>query len=450
MTTKQEDLLNQVGTSVKAFRDELDEMKGEQKDALTEEKVRKIAEDSAKSLAEAQAEDRKKQFDAIEEERKAADERFDDLVKSLAKSGAVSEKSADSKAYYRAMNTGLRMKSREVMPEHREMFKFEVAKTISRKMPHLDDAALEEVVTKTFNAAVGPDGGYWVPVDRQDAVERRMFETSPIRELATVTTTTSNMVERVINDNEILATWGSEKSPIVNADTPQISVEKFDVHDLRTRPLITETMLEDSTVDIVGEVTAQADDRFMRQQNTAFVRGTGSQQPKGYLSYTTHTEAAASSVGNDPYVRGELGIHNSGIANNFDADGIIRFHSLLKEMYRPNAVWMMQRATWYSALQLKGTDGHYLLSAFQLANNAEFRLLGDRVVMAQDMDAVGGNTVPIAHGDFGTGYLIADRIGMTVLVDPFSEDPFIRYRFRMRVGGGVKNFEAIKLFRMAV
>lgn len=58
-------------------------------------------------------------------------------------------------------------------------------------------------------------------------------------------------------------------------------------------------------------------------------------------------------------------------------------------------------------------------------------------------------TFPVAFGDFRRGYLIVDRFGVRVLRDPYTNKPYVHFYTTKRVGGGVQNFEAIKLLKIA-
>jgi HK97 family phage major capsid protein len=53
-------------------------------------------------------------------------------------------------------------------------------------------------------------------------------------------------------------------------------------------------------------------------------------------------------------------------------------------------------------------------------------------------------------GDFRRGYLIVDRQGVRVLRDPYSAKPYILFYTAKRVGGGVQDFDAIKVLKFAV
>ncbi len=56
----------------------------------------------------------------------------------------------------------------------------------------------------------------------------------------------------------------------------------------------------------------------------------------------------------------------------------------------------------------------------------------------------------LAFGDFARGYLIVDRVGIRVLRDPYSAKPYVLFYTTKRVGGGVQDFDAIKLLKFAV
>ena len=71
------------------------------------------------------------------------------------------------------------------------------------------------------------------------------------------------------------------------------------------------------------------------------------------------------------------------------------------------------------------------------------------VAVAEDMPDIAANSYSIAFGDFARGYLVVDRVGIRVLRDPYSAKPYVLFYTTKRVGGGVQNFEAIKLMKFA-
>ena len=82
--------------------------------------------------------------------------------------------------------------------------------------------------------------------------------------------------------------------------------------------------------------------------------------------------------------------------------------------------------------------------------DAPDRLLGRPIVIMDDMPDIGSDSFSIAFGDFGEGYRIVDRLGVSVLRDPYTNKPFVKFFTRKRVGGDVVNFDAIKLLKFGV
>jgi HK97 family phage major capsid protein len=73
--------------------------------------------------------------------------------------------------------------------------------------------------------------------------------------------------------------------------------------------------------------------------------------------------------------------------------------------------------------------------------------MGFPVVEAEDMPDIAADATPLAFGDFQRGYLVVDRSGVRVLRDPYSAKPYVLFYTTKRVGGGVQDFDAIKLLK---
>ena len=106
----------------------------------------------------------------------------------------------------------------------------------------------------------------------------------------------------------------------------------------------------------------------------------------------------------------------------------------------------MNRKTQGVIRKLKDADGNYLWQPAATADGRA-RLMGFPVAEAEDMPDIAANAYAIAFGDFRRGYLIVDRLGVRVLRDPYSAKPYVLFYTTKRVGGGVQNFEAIKLMK---
>ena len=106
----------------------------------------------------------------------------------------------------------------------------------------------------------------------------------------------------------------------------------------------------------------------------------------------------------------------------------------------------MNRATQAEVRKLKDADGNYLWQPGVLVG-APATLLNIAIAESEDMPDIAIDSYAIAYGDFNRGYLIVDRIGVRVLRDPYSSKPYVLFYTTKRVGGGVQNFEAIKLLK---
>ena len=82
--------------------------------------------------------------------------------------------------------------------------------------------------------------------------------------------------------------------------------------------------------------------------------------------------------------------------------------------------------------------------------NGRASLIGFPLADAEDMPDVAAGSLSIAFGDFRRGYLIVDRQGVRLLRDPFTAKPYVLFYTTKRVGGGVQDFDAIKVLKFAV
>jgi len=194
-------------------------------------------------------------------------------------------------------------------------------------------------------------------------------------------------------------------------------------------------------VDIAQWLADEVSITFAEQEGAAFISGNGIKKPKGVLAYPT--------VANASYAWGKLGFVVTGgaaaFASSNPADAIINLHYALKAGYRNNASWLISDAVMGTVRQMKDGQNNYLWAPPTV--DAPATILGKPVVTDDNMPALAANAFPIAFGDFQRGYLISDRMGVQVLRDPYTNKPYVQFYTTKRVGGGVVNFEAIKLLK---
>ena len=101
-----------------------------------------------------------------------------------------------------------------------------------------------------------------------------------------------------------------------------------------------------------------------------------------------------------------------------------------------------------NAARFKDTTGNYLWQPPAMPTGRP-SLMNFPLYDVEDMPEISSNSFSIAFGDFNRGYLVVDRAGVTVLRDPYTAKPYILFYTTKRVGGGVQDFDAIKLLKFA-
>ncbi len=158
-------------------------------------------------------------------------------------------------------------------------------------------------------------------------------------------------------------------------------------------------------------------------------------------------------VVNGSWTWGNIGFVTTGAAADFaatnPADCLVNLVYALGADYRANATFLMNSQTTAAVRRLKDSTGRFLwIDGLQEGEPA--RLMGYRVLIAEDMPDIAANAFPIAFGDFRAGYTIAERPDLRILRDPFSAKPHVLFYANKRVGGDVTDFSAIKLLRVSV
>jgi HK97 family phage major capsid protein len=297
---------------------------------------------------------------------------------------------------------------------------------------------------KALSAATGADGGYLVPPETETAVNRALKAISPIRAIASVRQVSGNVYKKPFATTGMGTGWVGENAARPQTTTPTLAELSFPTMELYAMPAATQSLLDDSAVDIDQWIAEEVRLAFAEQEGAAFVNGDGINKPKGFLSYDA--------IANASWEHGKLGFIPTGSAGAFPAsnpsDRLIDLVYAVKAGYRANGSFVMNRATQSVVRKFKDADGNYLWQPAASPDVAS-TLMGFPVVESEDMPDIATDSHSIAFGDFERGYLIVDRIGISVLRDPYSAKPYVLFYTTKRVGGGIQDFEAIKLLKFA-
>lgn len=304
---------------------------------------------------------------------------------------------------------------------------------------------LRAIEQKSLSVGSNPDGGYLVPAEVETQIGRRLAAISPIRGIASVRTISANVYKKPFMTAGPAVGWVGETAARAQTASSTLDELSFPVMELYAMPAATATLLEDAAVNIDEWIAQEVELAFAAQEGTAFVTGDGTNKPKGLLSYAT--------VANASWSWGNIGYIASGTAGAFPAsnpsDILVDMIYALKAGYRQNGNFVMNRKTQSAIRKFKDSTGAYLWQPPALAGGRA-SLMTFPVVEAEDMPDIGTDSFSIAFGDFARGYLVVDRAGVSVLRDPYSAKPYVLFYTTKRVGGGVQDFEAIKLMKFGV
>ncbi len=301
---------------------------------------------------------------------------------------------------------------------------------------------LHAMEQKALSVSSDPDGGYLVPPETEAAVIRGVKDISPIRAIAGNRTVSASVYKKPFSITGPATGWVAEAATRPETNSPTLAELTFPTMEIYAMPSATQTLLDDSAVNIDEWLAEEIQVAFASQEGAAFVNGDGNNKPKGFLDYTK--------VANGSWSWGNLGYVATGTDGAFDAsnpsDDLIDFIYALKADYRANAHWVMNRATQATIRKFKDADGNYIWQPPERADLSP-TLMNYPIAESEDMPDIASDSFSVAFGDFQRGYLVVDRAGIRVLRDPYSAKPYVLFYTTKRVGGGVQDFDAIKLLK---
>ncbi|PJB53627.1 MAG: phage major capsid protein [Bdellovibrio sp. CG_4_9_14_3_um_filter_39_7] len=315
---------------------------------------------------------------------------------------------------------------------------------VKKGMPHdIKNLGLSEKQEKALQSNIDPQGGYTVN-PFMGAIEKILFDTSPVRSLARTITIGTDEYVGYLDDNEFGAGWIGEVGSRSDTSTADIGKVTIPVREMYARFTLTERLLEDSSWNIEQWATQHVADRFGRLEATGYVTGSSPNQPQGLATATAKTSNG------DVYTRDQIGAILAASTTAITKDELVSLRALLKSSYRANAYFFYNRDTEAYIRKLTDGQGNYLWQPSYQLGEAD-TLIGQRTVVFEDMADRAASAISVGLGDLRNSYLIVDRVGMSVLKDPFTaaSSGKVYLHMRKRVGGGIVNFDSMKYLKQA-
>lgn len=322
--------------------------------------------------------------------------------------------------------------------EHKEQFGKFVRKG--------DVTNLSELEKKAFQMGSDVDGGWLLSKEMDTNIDRVAAKQSTLRGLADVRVIGKASINMRVKTSGVAARWTGENEAGGETVNPKYANIEIYADEMEIEPWAYNTALEDADFDVEADITDEAGVGFGEGEGVAFITGNGVKKPRGILSY--------SFVANASYVWGSVGYIASGAAGAFKAsnpgDDIINLLHSLKAAYRNGAVLLMNDVTLGSVRQIKDSSGSFYLFNPDATGKFGGFVLGVPVIVDDNMPDIAANSFAIAYANFNRAYRIVDRKGVALIRDNITTKGTTKFNFRRRVGGAIKNFEAIKVMRFAV
>ena len=309
------------------------------------------------------------------------------------------------------------------------------------------DRMMDATELKALSAGSAADGGYTIHPDLGGSIVQMVRETSAMRAYAAVQTISTGSLKGLIDTDEADSGWVAETAARTDTGTPVLGEWEIPVHEQYANPRATQTVLDDSEINIEAWLAGKVSAKFARTENSAFVNGNGSGKPTGFLSYAGWAAAGV-------FETGKVEDFKTGVAGDFAAapdggDILIQALMGLKGEYRANATWFLNTQTLSKVRRLKDTDGAYVW-AMGIQAGQPSTILGQPLATFADMPDPADGSLSIAVGDMKRHYQIVQRAGLRTLRDPFTAKPYVTFYTTARVGGASIDFDAMKRIKFAV
>ena len=290
----------------------------------------------------------------------------------------------------------------------------------------------KSVLDSSISGETTAYGGYLLSPSMQKIITGELTNNCFMRQISSVQTISSSALE-IIDDTSFATNWIAENGTVEDSDVSVLNKKTIKVHELVAQPKVTQKLLDDASINIEEWLAYRLAEQFAQKEEEAFLKGTGDEnnQPTGITNYTSDIELIEST---------------SATAGGITAKDIVQLYYSLKEQYVNRASFVMPRSAVSAIRMLKDeTSGAYLWQP-ALLGGKEDTLMGCPVYQSAYMPELGANSLSIIFGDFKF-YQIVDRKDISILRDPYTAKPYVRFYTTKRVGGDIIRTEAFKMLQ---
>ena len=288
---------------------------------------------------------------------------------------------------------------------------------------------------KALTVGTAATAGNLAPAEYVEELIKVLTEISPVRSVARVRQTSNKEIEVPSKTASFAAAWTAETGTRAETTGYTTSLNTIATHELYALVDISGMLLEDSVFNLEDEMNIEFAEQFAKAEGQAFIAGNGTNKPTGIANGNTvaHTATGAASAA-------------------ISTDNLMDLVHALKTDYASNATFLLNRATLGIIRKLKDTAGAYIFqTGFSGQSGLPNTILGSPYLECPDVADAASGAKSVFFGDFRRGYMIVDRVALSVLRDPYSQAAVgnVRYIARRRVGGEVVLAEAMRVLKHA-
>lgn len=281
-------------------------------------------------------------------------------------------------------------------------------------------------ILRNLEIATDSKGGYTVPTVLLNQVIKALNETSNLRQLGTVITTSSTTNIPTMASKPSFALI-AENGAFPTVDT-SFGVKTIKAYKVGGTMLASDELLNDSGIDIASYIQGLMVSGIGDFEEDKFVNGSGTNDFQGLKNATVGITSESPTA--------------------LTSDEILDMHYSVAAKYRPKASWLVSDAFEKAVMKLKDTTGRYIWQ-MGLAEGKPNTLNGRPVYNSAYLGELAATAVPAVFGDLSY-FTIADRGAMTMkrLNELYAGTGQVGFQVSKRGDSRITLDEAIKTLKM--
>lgn len=297
---------------------------------------------------------------------------------------------------------------------------------------------------------IGTDiaGGFALPEEIARSIEMLEISMSPVRRLVKTVQVGTNDYKELVSIHGGNSGWVGETDTRTATGTPNLRERAPTFGELYAYPQVSEWALDDIFFNVSDWLTEDVAQDFAQAEGIAVISGDGTNKPTGMTNTTPTTDTDSASPLRAAAAYQYISLTSPASPAVITADSLIDLVYTVKSQYRARGTFVMSSLTTAAVRKLKTSNGDYIWEPnYQTGEPPS--ILGYPLETWEDMPALAADAFSVAFGDFRRGYVLADRVGLRIQSESFTNVGYVRFYIRRREGGTVLNNDAVKFLRIA-